>query len=131
MRNNQGFTLVEIMVSLLVLMVMFLGMMQTVLVGVDSNMVNVLREEAVQIAEQQMNQARDTEFALLADDGNTINRSFRRMDAEDGTGIAFTWARTVTPIDINNVQVEIRVTWPWRTETHTHTIQTIVRNPNA
>ena len=131
MRDDRGFTLVEIMVSLVVLMVMFLGMMQTVLVGIDSNMVNVLREEAVLIAEQEMNNARDSDFVTLVNDGATINKSFRRMDADSGTGIPFTWARTVTPIDVSNVQVEIEVTWPWKGQVFDHTIQTIVRNPNV
>jgi prepilin-type N-terminal cleavage/methylation domain-containing protein len=131
MRDNQGFTLVEIMVSLVVLMVMFLGMMQTVLVGIDSNMVNVMREEAVLIAEQEMNRARDADFPTLGNGGNTINRSFRRMDQGSGTGIPFTWARTVTPIDANNVQIQVQVTWPWKNQLFNHTIQTIVRNPNA
>jgi len=127
MRNNQGFTLVEIMVSMVVLMVMFLGMMQTVLVGIDSNMINVLREEAVLIAEQEMNRARDANFTTLANENGTIARSLRLMNA----GVPFTWNRTVTAIDTNNVQLEIQVTWPWKSQVFDHRIQTIVRNPNA
>ncbi|MHC4434101.1 MAG: prepilin-type N-terminal cleavage/methylation domain-containing protein [Planctomycetota bacterium] len=127
MRDNKGFTLVEIMVSLVVLLVVFLGMMQTVLVGIDSNMVNLLRAEAVTIAEQQMNQARDTGFPLLATTpASIVARDFRRIP-----GFQYTTTQTVTILDGNNKQVTILVTWPWKTQVYNHTIQTIVRNPNA
>lgn len=127
MQNNQGFTLVEIMVSLVVLMIMFLGMMQTVLVGLDSNMVNVLRAEAVMIAEEQMDEARDINFpALATTPDETVERDFRRI-----ADFQYTLSQTVAVIDANNKQVTIQVTWPWKTQTYNHTIQTIVRNPNA
>jgi prepilin-type N-terminal cleavage/methylation domain-containing protein len=66
-----GFTLVEVMIALIIMLVVFLALMQTALVGIDSNMINTLRNEAVNIAEIRMNEARNKPFVSLdADPGS-------------------------------------------------------------
>lgn len=64
--NKKGLTLIEVMVALVVLLLVFLALMQTALVSIDSNMINVLRDEAVNIAEEQMSNQRNlsTPFSL-------------------------------------------------------------------
>jgi type IV pilus assembly protein PilV len=53
MRNNRkGFTLVEMMIALVIIMVGLLGLVQTVLLSIDSNMKNLFRDEAVRISQQ-------------------------------------------------------------------------------
>src|SRR3990172_4640679 len=61
-----GFTLVEVMIALVVLLFVSLAMMQTALVSIDSNMINVLRDEAVRIAEERMSELRNVPFDNLA-----------------------------------------------------------------
>jgi len=62
-----GFTLIEVIVALLVLLLVFLALMQTALVGIESNVKNVLRDEAVSIAEERMSKARNLLFAETFD----------------------------------------------------------------
>jgi len=66
-----GFTLVEVMVALIIMLIVFLALMQTALVGIDSNMVNVLRSEAVNIAEIRMNEARNIPFTSILSDSSS------------------------------------------------------------
>lgn len=66
--NVRGLSLVEVLISLVVLLFVSLALMQTALVSIESNMKNVLRDEAVAIAEERINQARSIAFAALADD---------------------------------------------------------------
>ena len=53
MRNNKrGFTLVEMMIAMVIIMVGLLGLVQAVLLSIDINMKNLFRDEAVRISQQ-------------------------------------------------------------------------------
>jgi len=130
LKNKKGLTLIEVMISLIVLLLVFLALMQTALVSIDSNMVNVLRDEAVNVAEEQMNVARNTPFDnLLAGvtDVSPPPRSLRNV-AE-----TYTVTRTVTDVNAETKQVIINVTWDWKDRTagngnpYTHTISAMLR----
>lgn len=56
--RNEGMTLVEVLVALVILLLVTLAVLQTALVSIESNTNAALREEAIRIAEQRMNDAR-------------------------------------------------------------------------
>lgn len=133
--NKKGFTLVEVMIALVVLLLVSLALMQTALVGIDSNMRNVLRDEAVGIAEMRMNEARNQPFDSLAagTTSGTVSRNLRNI-----TNFSYTVTRTVTdlpPTNPDNKQINITVIWEWKENTvangnpFTHSITTLVRRP--
>jgi len=130
MLNKRGFSQIEIMISLVLLLLVFLALAQTALVSIDSNMTNILRDEAVSIAEMSMNETRSIPFDNLVASNNTVNRNFRNIPA-----FQYTVTRTVTDLNLNNKQVDITVTWDWKERTvangnpYTHSITTIVRKP--
>ena len=65
--NKKGFTLVEVMIAMVVLLLVFLALMQTALVSIDSNMKNNLRDEAANIAAMRMEQARNLQYTQSTD----------------------------------------------------------------
>lgn len=145
--TDVGFTLVEVMIALVVLLLVFLALMQTALVSIDANMKNNLRDEAANIAAMRMEQARNLKFTLSTDNlasdataftagelpncsatlaalinGVVVQRNIRNITAN------FCTNRTVTVIESNNTKrVIIRVGWKWRDEDYNHNISTIVR----
>ncbi len=128
MLNKKGLTLVEVMIALVIVLLVFLALMQTALVGIDSNTRNALRDEAVSIAEMKMNEARNILFDTLLAGTTTeppVNRNFR------STNVRFTVTRTVTNLTTDNKQINITVTWEWKEKTvangnpYTHSISTI------
>jgi len=132
LKDKKGLTLIEVMISLVVLLLVFLALLQTALVSIESNMTNVLRDEAVNIAEEQMNIARNTPFNNLAGttDVSPPARSIRNIVA-----FTYTVTRTVTELKANNIKrVDINVAWDWKDRTaanndpYTHTISAILRN---
>ncbi len=133
LKDKKGLTLIEVMISLVVLLLVFLALLQTALVSIDSNMANVLRDEAVNIAEEQMNVARNTSFDILAlgtTDVSPPARSIRNIAA-----FTYTVTRTISNVKTNSsIQVVITVTWDWKDRTaangdpYTHTISAILRN---
>lgn len=140
-KDKKGLTLVEVLIAMVILLLVSLALMQTALVSIDANMRNVLRDEAVSVAEERMDEARNTAFDSLASDstplpsgvdcpatftdgsanGQRIQRNIRNVSNKDfctrlavsGTG------------DTRQINVEVR--WIWKVENYTHSISTIVR----
>jgi len=131
--NKKGLTLVEVLIAFVVLLFVSLAMMQTALVSIDSNMINVLRDEAVSIAEMGMREARNTSFSSLS--AGTLSPPPVLRNLRNIQNFPYTVTRTVTDLDPDNKQVVITVTWDWKEKTvgsgnaYTHTITSIVRRP--
>jgi len=123
----KGLTLVEVMIALVIVLLVFFALMQTALVGIDSNTRNALRDEAVSIAEMKMNEARNILFDTLlpVTTTETVNINFR------STNVPFTVTRTVNDLTTDNKQINITVLWEWKENTvangnpYTHSITTI------
>jgi len=126
---------------MVVLLFVSLAMMQTALVSIDSNMINVLRDEAVSIAEQRMNEARNVAFGSLASDsdplpsgvdcpatftdgssnGRRIERNIRNVSSKDFC------SRMSVSGSGKTKQINVEVRWRWKGSDYTHRISTIVR----
>ncbi|MEW6418815.1 MAG: hypothetical protein AB1480_11960 [Nitrospirota bacterium] len=141
----RGLTLVEVLIALVVVLVVFLALMQTALIGIDSNMRNILRDEAVGIAEMRMNVVRNTPFtSVVSDTGSlsgydcptgfsTIGVPFER-NLKNISGFDFCTNMTCTELggdancatsDVDNKMIDITVGWKWKGEGYTHSIRTI------
>lgn len=145
--NKNGFTLVEVLVALVIALIVFLALMQTALIGIDSNMRNILRDEAVRIAEMRISGARNVPFTDLVSDstpipdcncpdgfsssGECLSRDFRKLQnfnfctnvvcqELDGDGNCAT-------NDSDNKQINVTIGWKWKGEDFIHTITTIRR----
>ena len=123
MFNKKGVTLVEMMIALVILLVVSLALMQTAIIGMNVNLQNVLRDEAVNIAEMRMNQLRIVPFDTLDSIASetTVTRNFR------GFTETYTPARTINTINANSKQISIMVSWTYRGQIYNHGITTIVR----
>jgi hypothetical protein len=64
-------SLVEVLMALVVLVLVFFALMQTALVGIDSNMRNTLRGEAVNAAEIRMNEMSNMPFTGIVSDASS------------------------------------------------------------
>ena len=123
--GRKGVSLVEVMIALVILLLVFLALMQTALVSINANMNNILRDEAVTIAEQQIIEGRNTPFGGLVSDLAAVDvpRQVRNIP------ITFTKLRTVTARGVNNEQIEVTVTWNWKGELFNHNMSTIRMRP--
>jgi len=121
-------TLIELMVALVIMMIVALALMQSSLIAMNANIVNALRDEAVSVAEQRMNELRSTPSltattGLVADDPPTITRNVRSK-----ANFPFTIKRQVSDINTNSKQVVLNVNWTYNKGTYTHSVSTVVRN---
>jgi len=53
--SNRGLTLIEMLIAMVIILVALLGLVNAAFLSIDNNLKNLLRDEAVRIAEQQMN----------------------------------------------------------------------------
>lgn len=116
--RQSGFTLIEVMVSIVILMVGLLGMFQSINLALDKNLENQLRQSAIAVAEQQLNNLKGRSFSNIT--GNTS--SFVPV----ASGSAFkniSVQRQITDLSATNSktkQVSIRVWWNYRGRPYEH-----------
>jgi len=124
--DNRGFTLVEIMIALVITLIISMGLMQTTLLGIDSNMVNLLREEAISIAGTDISQANNEAYPPINTPPAPVLRNFRRIN-----GFQYITNRNVTGLPAGgcNSQVDVTVTWTWKGQPYNYTTSSLVRNP--
>jgi type IV pilus assembly protein PilV len=110
MFNKKGVTLIEMMIALVILLVVSLALMQTAIIGMNVNLQNILRDEAVNIAEMRMNQLRSLPY-----DSITGRRGTGHADVSWFTE-TYTPTRTVStyPYEYNIKQVTISLSWDYR-----------------
>jgi prepilin-type N-terminal cleavage/methylation domain-containing protein len=138
LKNNEGLTLIEVLIAMVVFLLVSLAMMQTALVGIDSNTRNILRDEAVNVTEIRMSEARNVPFASLVSDAADVPivRNIRNITG----GVTFNTRVVVAELDgdgnlgtddANTKQINVTTTWEWRDNTiangnaYAHRISTI------
>jgi len=132
LKNNGGMTLIEVLVALAIVFIVFLGMSSGGLVVLDQNIKNSQRDEAVSVAEMEMEQARNTPFSTLQSAPDNVSVSIDNVTRKiRGLNVNYGVWRTVKHLDVNNLQVSIRVRWDrienQLTRSYDHTVLTIVR----
>ena len=130
MKNKKGMTLIEVLIAILITFIVFLGLSGSGIFVLNENIKNSLRDEAVSVAGMEMEHARNISFDNLYYAPGTqavdnVERQIRGLTVNYGV------TRTVTVLDLNNLQVSINVTWT-RTEnnqmkSYSDNIATIVR----
>ncbi len=121
--HNDGFTIVELMVSMVIILFVALAMMQTAMMTMEANARNVIRDEGVRIASEKLNELKTVvEANLAARDGTTKtgDRNIRNMN------ITYTVKYRVTTLAANEAaRIEVKVQWSWRQQDYDATLSTI------
>jgi type II secretory pathway pseudopilin PulG len=129
--NNKGASLIEMMISLLILLVVSLALMQSALLGMSKNLENSLRDEAVNVADMRMNQLFSLPFTEAVTDPRlaatapvaepVIWRRLRNFD------ITYSPTLTITDINADSKQISISVSWSYKDNSYTHGTRSIMR----
>jgi len=126
-QNNKGFTLIEVLISIAILIISMFAILNALVVSVQQNINNIMMDEAVNIAEGKMNELRNTPFTSLSAGTftETVQRRFRNLDP-----FSFTVESRLTSISANSMAVQVIVRWTAKgTQTgmqHQHTISSVI-----
>lgn len=135
------------MIALVVLLFVFMGLLQAALLGIDSNMRNILRDEAVNITAMSMEEARSMPFDSVVSDtatisgavcpstftkGELLQRNLRNMTKDFCVNLSC-WDLehskdcVLNDSTCNTKRINVRVIWNWKGEDYIHSATTVRR----
>jgi type IV pilus assembly protein PilV len=117
----RGFTLVEVLMAMLVMTVGLLGLLQSVNVAFEHNTRNRLRQEALLVGEEQMNDLRRTANSALSYPNFTC-----AVRVVAGVNKKFSVIRDCQQMQDSN-RLSVRVGWSFKNVSATQVIYTLKR----
>jgi len=119
--NEQGFSLVEFLVAIVILAVGLLGLLQCINLAMAKNLENMHRGEAIMLADDWMMQKRSMPFLAL-----TTARTFPLERRTRGVSKSYTVQETITPFTVKSKKIDVNVSWTSKGNAYSHTISTVV-----
>jgi len=115
LRNNKGFTLVEIMIAIFILVIALLGLISVTVMVIKGNSFSKTMTTATTLAKDKMEELKNTGYGSLASDTDTVESIYTRT-------------LIVTPDSpaANMKTIEVKVEWDWQGATRNVTLRTIV-----
>jgi Flp pilus assembly protein TadG len=122
--------LIEVLIALFLLMIGLMALLYTVSISISANLQNVLRDEAVAVASQQMAFVRNVPFDQipigtsqaigLSSGAGTVSRSLRN------TAVTYTVVTNVASMTADSLSVQVIVSWSFKGSTVRHSVTTMV-----
>lgn len=137
--NDRGFSLIEVMVAILVTVVAMFGLLSAVEVASVQNLQNQLRDEAIQVAEAEMNHWRAVPYGMISSCRTTPSNAAcsetparyryapRTVSGKlRGSGNPYTVSRsTIMTSDGGAVDLGVRVRWTFKNISTSHEVHTV------
>ena len=124
-QKNSGFTLVEVLVAIAFLTISMLAILHALGLSVEHNMKNIIMDEAVRIAEQRMNELRNTPFVSLTSSTSSTRITTTRQIRNKSFTYTVDWI--VEDFSTDSRAIQVIVQWPdWRNKIHRHTATSIM-----
>ena len=124
-QRNKGFTLVEVLVAIAFLTISMLAILHSLGLSVEHNMKNIVMDEAVRIAEQRMNELRNTPITSLTSSTSSTRITITRQIRNKSFTYTVDWIVENLSVDSRTIQVIVQ--WlDWTNKIHQHTVTSIV-----
>jgi len=124
--NCSGFTLIEFLVAIVILMVGMLGMLQCINVASDKNLETTFRNEAIMLADERMMRKRSAGFKIFSGvDTTDVNNGFSQLNVR-GILKNYSVSETIQKATNNSQQIIINVSWKKRNNRYSHSISSFV-----
>ena len=124
--DKHGFTLLELLVAVVILMVGLLGLLQTINVALQYSLKSQMDYIGAMVADQQMAQEMTKPFANVSATGNSHQSVVQRQI--NLATINYTVNKTGTAVSANTTGVTIQVNWNYRGNAYNHSIYSMVSN---
>lgn len=126
-RNSGGFTLVELLVSLVILMVVMMGILEATCVALQHNMKNQLRNGGVSVADAEMARELSKGFNNVSTTTGATFRSYSVMNVLKNYSVARSGISTMP----NSKTVTFVVSWHYKNERFEHTVSSAIAPRSA
>lgn len=118
-KRNNGFTLVEVLVALLILTLSMLAIFEGLVLLSHINLQNLLRDEAVRIAEEKINSLRNSNFSET-EGTQLLSRRVKNFTKD------FMVSWRLEPISTAASALKVDVKWVLTGKEYTHSVVSIV-----
>lgn len=115
LRKSQGFTLIEIMIAIFLLVVAMLGVISVTVMVIKGNSFSKTMTTATTLAADKMEELKNTAYASLADGTDTQESIYTR-----------TWTVTANSPATGMSTLVVTVAWNWRGTGHNVVLRSIV-----
>ena len=113
--NNKGFTLVEIMIAIFILVIALLGLISVTVMVIKGNSFSKTMTTATTLAKDKMEELKNTAYGSLAGGTDTAESIYTR-----------TWTVTNNSPAPNMATIEVKVQWNWQGAIRNVTLNSIV-----
>jgi type IV pilus assembly protein PilV len=130
--NKKGFTLIELMIAMSIILVMFLSLLMTSLLSSTTNMKNIIRDEAIQIAEMKQVELGNIVFDNLPGEAGVetiaenpnLQRTVRNFNVDFTSTVAVVDHPVGKPLAR---EINVTIAWSYKGQDYTHAVSTIKR----
>lgn len=127
--NQSGFTLIEFCVAVLIMMIGLLGLLQGVITATGHNLTNILRNEAVAVADERMVNAKSTVVDTAS--FNALSNITTQVGTQIRSGTkSYAVMRNVSTSSTNSKRVMVTVSWQYKGKAYQHSISSFVVDPH-
>ncbi|OGT98139.1 MAG: hypothetical protein A2079_02490 [Geobacteraceae bacterium GWC2_48_7] len=126
LKNNNAFTLIEFVVSVLILTVGLLGLLQTINTAISNNMGNTLRNEATVVADEQLS-SRIAQLSTSNSTGFTSANTSLKVSRKIHNGFKnYSVVRTEVSTGSGSLEVNVLISWKHKNNRYTHNAASVV-----
>ncbi|MGA7826997.1 MAG: prepilin-type N-terminal cleavage/methylation domain-containing protein [Geobacteraceae bacterium] len=131
--NNYGFTLIEVLVAVVILMVGLLGVMKSLNLAIRTNLQTEMRTQGSMIGEAQMAKIKTLPFANIT---GATEKSFTVPVNMRSTILNFTVTKKIDFIPSGDTsattkRVNVGVSWTYRGNHQDYVVSSVVTDPSA
>ena len=125
MQNKSGFTLVELLVAMAIMLVSLLGLLHSVNIAIEYNLKNQMRNEVVRVAQDAMNEMRSRAFdSVTTSHVESVPTRLRNFNRTYGvTKTVINIPNPTTAIVSRKYQVDVK--WAYKNVSTTHSVLSV------
>lgn len=125
LNNRSGFTLLELMVALVILMVGMMALLSATTNAISLNLDNVLRDEAVQIADAKMRLVKGNKAATFSAPFQNLSTTSHETSKLRSKAIPYTISLSSSSSGDNANLLQVLVSWNYKNRPKQHEFSTL------